>query len=109
MSDILKEIGGYPDDASVIMSKRVVNDVIDEIARLRVERDALRADLAYSDKRFSDFVERTSKRTEKADVELAQAHADLAAARELLKEAQFECPWGIQSRIDAYLKGPRHD
>ena len=83
------------------MSKRVVGEAIVEIERLR-------ADLAYSDKRFSDFVERTSKRTDKADVELAQAHADLAAARELLREASI-CldAWDddLKDRIDAALKG----
>lgn len=50
MSDILKELSAYPDEASVIMSKRVVADVIDEIARLRVERDALRARLVKARK-----------------------------------------------------------
>ena len=78
MTDIFDTFKAYPDDPAAVMSKRVVAEAIAEIERLR-------ADLAYSDKRFSDFVERTSKRTEKADVELAQAHADLAAAREALK------------------------
>lgn len=42
MTDVLDTLGSYPDDASIMMSKRVVADVIDEIARLRAERDALR-------------------------------------------------------------------
>lgn len=36
--------------------------------------------------------------------EITRLRADLAAMRELLKEAQFECPWGLRSRIDAALK-----
>lgn len=46
MTDILDTLKSYLDNPSAVMSKRVVNDVIDEIARLRVERDAVRSELS---------------------------------------------------------------
>jgi hypothetical protein len=37
MSDILKDLEGYPDDPTVVMSRRLIGDVVAEIKRLRNE------------------------------------------------------------------------
>ena len=42
MADILDTLKTYPDDPTVVMSRRVVNETISEIERLRAELAALR-------------------------------------------------------------------
>lgn len=37
MTDILKDLEGYPNDPTVVMSRRLVGDVVAEIKRLRAE------------------------------------------------------------------------
>lgn len=105
MTDILDTLKTYPDDPTVVMSRRVVNETISEIERLRAEladmkslaydrllqveaaeteRDELRAELAAANdmkRRMTDACEEANKVAEQYRAELAAAQlaADLIA------------------------------
>ncbi len=112
MTDILKDLESYPDDPTVVMSRRLVGDVVAEIKRLRNElataneanidlrkaaavfldvMRAAQADLATERRDHEATKIEHSLAMKRAAEEAREAHINLAAAREESERLRWSC------------------